>query len=160
MTEGSGKEKKHAAKESKRKNSSKHSSESTDLNGGYKEPPKDRKYFLKYPQAVWHIQASELPELDSKELEKDEKRILALKTESKQLYNKLAHEYEESTSLPNTFQGNSAQNCCSSCAHGQIRDQIRSRHSSLQCPSVPLSAASELTHDALHCRSIQEVTIR
>lgn len=57
--------------------------------------PKDRNYFLKYPQSIWHEQATELPALDSQHELKDENRILRLKEEAKQLYEKLSHEYEE-----------------------------------------------------------------
>ena len=58
--------------------------------------PRDRNYFLKYPQSVWHEQAVELPELDSSEPLKDDARILRLKEEAKQLYEKLSAEFEES----------------------------------------------------------------
>jgi ribosome biogenesis protein MAK21 len=47
---------------------------------------------------VWHEQAVELPELDSSEPLKDDARILRLKEEAKQLYEKLSAEFEEKRS--------------------------------------------------------------
>ena len=136
MTEGSTKEKKPAGKESKSKNSHKHRSEPRGPSDEIKEVKKDRKYFLKYPQAVWHIQADELPELDSKELEKDEKRILALKTEAKQLYDSLSQEYEQSTTSPIKFATFVAQNWRSSLRIGIIRETLSGCHSQVACHSV------------------------
>lgn len=61
--------------------------------------PKDRNYFLKYVQSVWHNQASELPALNSEEQLKDDNKILKLKEEAKALYEKLSEEYEAGTIL-------------------------------------------------------------
>ena len=68
--------------------------------------PKDRNYFLKYPQSVWYEQGAELPALDSNEPLKDENKILKLKEEAKQLYEKYSAEYEESTYSCNSFAPN------------------------------------------------------
>ena len=61
--------------------------------------PKDRNYFLKYPQSVWYEQGAELPALDSTEPLKDESKILKLKEEAKQLYEKFSSEFEDRTYL-------------------------------------------------------------
>lgn len=61
--------------------------------------PKDSKYFLKYPQSVWYEQGAELPALDSNEPLKDENKILKLKEEAKQLYEKFSTDFDDSTCL-------------------------------------------------------------
>ena len=62
------------------------------------DPPKDRNYFLKYPQSIWYEQAKELPALDSKDQLEDENKILLIKQEAKELYEKLSEDFEDSTS--------------------------------------------------------------
>lgn len=57
--------------------------------------PKDRNYFLKYPQSIWYEQAKELPKLDSNEVVDDTDFILEMKAKARDLYEKLASEFEE-----------------------------------------------------------------
>lgn len=85
---------KHASKAPPKSPKSKQSLRSDSSRGT--DAPRDRKYFLKHVQSIWHIQAAELPELDSKELLKDDDKILELKAEARQLYEKLTAEFEES----------------------------------------------------------------
>jgi hypothetical protein len=101
--------------------------------------PRDRNYFLKYPQSVWYEQAKELPSLDSNEMLEDENRILKLKEEAKQLYETLSEEFDGSTYcsiLPTDF------DACSSSWQVMRRESMSTPISFLSlaipCPVLPL----------------------
>lgn len=70
---------------------------SSEPRGDTTKAEKDRNYFLKYVQSVWHVQAAELPALNSNEPLKDDDKILRLKEEAKTLYETLSDSYENGT---------------------------------------------------------------